>query len=149
MQKIVKKRRGFSILEVGLSIGLIGILTVITIPMYQGVQSRNNLDVAAMEMTQSLRRAQILSQAVDGDTAWGLYVQNGSITLFKGTSYTTRDTDFDETFIVPTNLAFTGLSEIVFTQFSGMPQTTGTITITAPSNETRTVTINAKGMVEY
>lgn len=149
MQKIVKKNRGFSILEVVLSICLIGILTSMTIPMYQGVQSRNNLDIAAMQMTQSLRRAQILSQAVDGDTAWGLYVQNGSITLFKGTSYTTRDTDFDETFIVPTNLAFTGLSEIVFTQFSGMPQTTGTITITSPSNEIRTLTINAKGMVEY
>lgn len=100
-------------------------------------------------MAQTMRRAQTVAQGVDGDTGWGVYLQSGSITLFKGTSYAARDSSFDEAFEVPTSITPTGISEIVFTKFSGIPQTTGTITLTSNTNETRNITINAKGMVNY
>jgi len=143
------KNAGFTLLEILLSIAVISLIAGISIPIYQSFQVRNDLDIATVEIAQSLRRAQILSQAVDGDTSWGVSVQSASITLFKGTSYAARDTAFDELFDVPTSITPSGVSEIVFSKFFGNPQTIGTVTLTSNANETRTITINEKGMVSY
>lgn len=141
--------KGFTLIEVLLSVATIGIIAGISIPIYQSFQVRNDLDIATVEIAQSARRAQVLSQAVDGDTSWGIKIQSASLIVFKGTSYATRDITFDEVFEVPTSITPSGISEIVFTKFTGLPQTTGTITLTSNTNETRNITINAKGMVSY
>ena len=141
--------KGFTLLEILLSIAAITIIAGISIPIYQSFQVRNDLDIATVEIVQSLRRAQILSQAVDGDTSWGLKILSGNLTLFKGVNYAARDTAFDELFDVPTSITPSGVSEIVFSKFFGNPQPTGTVTLTSSANETRTITINEKGMVSY
>lgn len=132
-----------------LSISLITIIAGISVPVYQSFQVRNDLDIATTTLAQSLRRAEVLAQAVDGDISWGVSIQSGNITLFKGTSYAARDTALDEVFDVPTSIAPSGVSEIVFAKFTGLPTSTGTITLTSNINETRAITINAKGMVSY
>ncbi len=141
--------KGFTILEVLLSIATITIIAGIIIPVYESFQVRNDLDIAAVEIAQSLRRSQALSQAVDGDISWGIKIQSGSIVVFKGASYATRDATFDELFDMPTSITPSGVSEVVFAKFTGLPQTTGTITLTSNANETRNIIINAKGMVSY
>lgn len=143
------KNAGFTLMEGLLSIAVIAIIGGISIPIYQSFQVRNDLDIAIVSTVQTLRRAQVLAQAVDGDTSWGISVLSGSIILFKGASYAARDTAFDEVFEVPASITPSGLSEIVFTKFTGLPQTTGTITLTSNANETRTITINTKGIVSY
>lgn len=141
--------KGFTLLEVLLSIATVSIIAGIGIPIYQSLQVRNDLDIAAITIAQNFRRAQILSQAMDNDTNWGVRVQSGSITLFQGTSYAGRDANFDELFDVPTSITPSGVQEVVFTKFSGEPQTIGTVILTTNTNETRSITINAKGMVSY
>jgi len=141
--------KGFTLLEVLLSVATITVIAGIGIPVYQSLQVRNDLDIAAITTAQSLRRAQTLSTAVDGDTSWGVRVQSGSITLFRGANYTSRDINFDELFDMPTSIAPSGLQEVVFTKFSGEPQATGTVVLISNTNETRNITINAKGMVSY
>ena len=145
----LKACSGFTLLEVLLSLAAIAVISGIAVPVYQSFQMRNDLDIATVEIAQSLRRAQTLAQAVDGDISWGIKIQSGSITLFKGANYAARDTAFDELFDLPANITPSGISEIVFTKFTGLPQTTGTATLTSNNNETRTITINSKGMVNY
>lgn len=140
---------GFTLLEILLSIATITIIAGISIPVYLSFQVRNDLDIAALEIAQSARRAQTLSKAVDGDTSWGIKIQLGSLLLFRGASYAARNTNFDEVFPVPTSIVPSGLSELVFTKFTGLPQVTGVITLTSNTNETRNITINAKGAVSY
>ena len=141
--------RGFTIIEVMLSLAIIAVLAGISTPIYQSFQVRNDLDIATVTIAQSMRRAQVLSEAVDGDTTWGVDIRSGSITLYKGVSYAGRDTTFDELFDMPTSITPSGLGGIVFAKFTGLPQTTGTITLTSNANETRTITINSKGTVAY
>lgn len=141
--------KGFTLLEILLSIALIALLAGIAAPIYQSFQVRNDLDIAANTVAQTLRRAELLSQAVDGDVSWGVSIQSGSITLFQGVSYAGRNSDFDEIFDMPTSITPSGLQEIVFSRFSGEPQTTGTCTLTSSINEIRTITINEKGTIEY
>jgi prepilin-type N-terminal cleavage/methylation domain-containing protein len=143
------KNRGFTLVEVALTIAAISSIAGISIPIYQAFQVRNDLDIATVEIVQTLRRAQLLSQMSDGDMRWGVSIQSGSITLFKGTSYAVRDSNFDEVFDVPISITPSGHAEIVFTKFTGIPQSTGTTTLTSSIYETRNITINAQGIVNY
>ena len=140
---------GFTLIEMMLSIALIAIIAGISVPIYQSFQVRNDLDIATVTIAHSLRRAQLLAQASDGDTDWGIALQTNAISLFKGTSYSARDASYDETFDLPGSLAPSGMSEVVFEKFTGLPQTTGTITVTSNTNEARSITINQRGMVSY
>lgn len=141
--------KGFTLIELLISIALIGVVTVAAIPVYREVQGRNELDITANTVAQTLRRAQTLAQGMDGDTSWGMRVAAGSITMFRGASYATRDASLDEVFDVVSTITPSGLTEVVFSKFTGNPTTTGTTTLTGINSETRTLTVNAKGTITY
>jgi prepilin-type N-terminal cleavage/methylation domain-containing protein len=143
------KRKGFTLPEVMVSLATISAIAAVSIPIYQSFLARNDLDIAAATIAQISRRAQLLAEASDGDTSWGVMLQTGSVTLFKGASYAARDTAYDSAFDVPGSIAPSGLSEVVYAKFTGLPQTTGTYTITSATNETRNIAINSKGTVSY
>jgi prepilin-type N-terminal cleavage/methylation domain-containing protein len=146
---IYSTRKGFTLPEVLLSITLLSIIGGMTIPMYRTFMVRNDLDISIMTIAQNLRRAQALSESGDGDTTWGVRVGVGSILIYKGASYISRDSSFDENTSIPTTIIPTGINEVVFSKMTGMPNATGTFILTSQNNETRTVTINEKGMVDY
>jgi len=136
-------------LEVLLSVAIVAILFSIAVPLFLTLYRRNDADTSVNAIVQSLRRAQTLSQAVDDDTTWGVRVQSGSITLFRGASYAARETGFDETYDLAPTITPSGLQEVVYSKFSGMPQQTGTILLTLNSGGTRDITVNAKGTIIY
>lgn len=149
MNKYIQKKNGITLLEVLLVLATIVVIAAMSLPVYGGMQVKNSLAIQVNTVAQNLRRAQTLSQAVDGDTTWGVYLQSGSITMFQGASYASRDVSFDEVFVVPTNIVFSGVQEVVFTKFTGLPETTGTISLTSINDETKNLTINEKGLVSY
>lgn len=140
---------GFTLLEVLLSVAAMSIIAGFSAPLYNSFQVRNDLDVTAATIAQSFRRAQIESQASSGDITSGVHIQAGSVTVFRGASYAARDTALDEIFDVPPSITPSGVSDIIFAKFTGLPTTTGTTTLTSNTSEVRTININAKGMVTY
>ena len=142
-------RRGFTLPEVLLSLSLLAIIGSMSIPMYSTFFVRNDLDIATNGLVQSLRRAQSLSEGGDGDTTWGVRVGVGSILIYKGANYVLRDPAYDENTSMPTSIVPTGLTEINFSKTLGLPNATGTFFFTSQANETRTITINEKGMVDF
>jgi len=132
-----------------LSIAALSIIAGIGVPVYQSLQVRNDLDIAATTVAHDARRAQLLAQASDGDSPWGVSVSTAQIILFKGASYASRDSTFDELSSIPTTITSSGFTEIVFNKYTGLPQTTGTITLTSIAGNLRTITINAKGTITY
>lgn len=144
-----KTINGFTLVEILLALALIAFIAGISIPVYQSFQVKNELDNAFGALIQTLRRAQLLSQAVEGDSSWGVYLQSDSLTLFKGTNFAARDTNFDEIFTFQTELTPSGLQEVVFSKFTGLPQATGTIALTTNTGETKSATINEKGTINH
>lgn len=149
--QILKSRNniGFTLVEVVLVIFIFSVLVGFSMPVYNRFQNSNNIELVVIEAVQILRRAQILSQASDGDSNWGVYIASGQMTLFKGSTYLSRDTNYDEVYTLAGPINISGLQEIVFNKFTGEPQSTGTITFSINTNVNKTITINSKGMLSY
>lgn len=143
------ERRGFTLVEMLLSVSIISLLAGLSLPVYASFQNRTDLDIAAQSLASALRRAQIYSRGVSGDAQWGVEIQPGAFTLFKGATFASRDTAYDEVTTVSPSTTVAGVGEVLFTKLSGAPNTTGTVTLTSINNDVRTITINAKGMVTY
>lgn len=143
-------KRGFTLLELLLSVAVIGLLAGISIPVLSRVQTKTDLDTATAVFVSSLRRAEALAQSVDGDTSWGVHTASGVVVLFKGISYAGRDATYDEIFSVPTTITVSGLTDVVMNKFTGYPTATGTATfVSSVLPDTKTVSVNAKGAVSY
>lgn len=135
-------RRGFSLIEVMLVVGLVGAVAGVGIPLYRDYQIRNDLSLATEQVTQGLARARLMAQAGQEDNAWGFFVPAG--VLYKGESYETRDPLFDEYYPMPSTITIQGLLEVNYGKVSGSPDATGEITLTTINDDTRNILIEVK-----
>ncbi|UPA22618.1 prepilin-type N-terminal cleavage/methylation domain-containing protein [Candidatus Peribacteria bacterium] len=136
------KRAGFTIVEMLMVIGIIGVISGVTVPLYRDYQVRNDLNVATEQVTQGLARARLLSQSAQSDAGWGFYVPAGI--LYKGDSYATRVAGADETYPMPSTITVTGIFDISYTKVKGQPSSTGSIILTALDSEQRTIEIEVQ-----
>ena len=124
------------------------ILVAIMLPISVDYQKRNNLNVTQETFVQGIRRAQQLSMATEGDSQWGVTFIPGSIIIFKGSTYATRDANYDENFDISPAITVSGQSEYDFLKTTGFPVQTGQSVFT-DENYQKTVIVNAKGVVNY
>jgi prepilin-type N-terminal cleavage/methylation domain-containing protein len=147
---MLQNKRGFTLLELTLATATLALLAVIAIPVTLSVYTKNDLRNSVQITTQAMRQAQSYAFSGREDDDWGVRVASGSVTLFKGDDYSTRDTDYDEVATISTGITIGGtLSEIIFSEASGLPESTGTVTYTSQNSELITITLNALGSVSY
>ena len=147
VQKPFPKKNGFTLLELLLSVGLIGLLAGIAAPMYLSLQAENEVTISATTIGDVLRRGQIRAQAVDGDSAWGVELVSSTLTIFKGNNFAARDQNFDEIYNLSATINLSGLNEVVFNKFSGWSSASGTVVITHQDGRIKNVSINELGIV--
>ncbi|MCF6276517.1 MAG: type II secretion system GspH family protein [Candidatus Magasanikbacteria bacterium] len=139
------KTKGFTLLEMVLVISLLGIIIAVSAPIYSVFQTKNDVDLASEMLKTSLYRAQILSRNMIEDDNWSVHIENEDITVFKGTDYPTRDLSFEEITKMSARVIVSGTTDIIFSKFTGDPQNIANIELTI-DNETKTITINEKGV---
>lgn len=143
-----QQQTGFTLIEILLVMAIVTILTAISAPFYLSLSRGNDLDAATSLLAQDLYQAQSYSRNRNQDSQWGVAVSGQVITLFSGSSYATRDTANDVVYTVPSSIAISGSSQIVYSKLYGLPQSTASFTLTG-GGKTQTVVVNNKGMVEY
>lgn len=145
---IQKKSRGYTLVELLLSISLIAIIAGSAFPITRNFLDRNEFDSAFRLAVNGIRTAQINSQTGKNDTNWGVSFQSGAIIVFSGTSYATRATSFDASSSISTKITITGASEIIFDKVTGNSSTAPTLTV-AGNGYSKTITVNKKGLPIY
>lgn len=148
---VYQKASGFTLIELLLSVTIIGLLAGLSLPVYESFTRRNDLDITVQGVVATLRRAETYARAVHSDSAWSVEIQGATVTLFQGTNFASRNPDFDETYALPGSIVPSGATEVQFAKWSAVPNVTGAnvITLTSSTNDTRTISINAKGVVDY
>lgn len=140
--------RGFSLVEMLLSIAIMAIIAALSAPVFFSFQSGNEFGLAADTSVRTLRRAQFLAQNMDQDSNWGVNFATSSITLYSGANYAGRDTDFDERYDLASNVTSTP-ADINFTKFSGLPVAPVDIILRSNSGDIKTISVNAVGAVDF
>lgn len=139
--------RGFTLIEFMLAVAILLILAG-TAPVFY---SRFLLQDAALEAADrlafSLRNAQGYALSGKGGAPWGVAISGGDIVLFRGASFAARTPALDRRVSLPANVSVGGFSETVFARVSGIPNAPATITITASGGVSRSLVLNAAGVV--
>lgn len=144
-----QKPKGLTLVELLLTVSLTTIIAGTMGPSYISYLYASELDTAVATTARAAKRAQALSQAIKENSTWGIYAQKGSITVFKGTDFASREVIYDEANPIPDAVKISGLSQIVYSKLYGEPGTSGNINFTGRNNKTRTLSINSKGTVNY
>lgn len=139
---------GFTLIEVLFVLAISAIFAGATFPLGQTYLRREELEKAVRDVASSVRYAQEKSQAGSFDSAWGVKVSSGSVTVFQGATYATRDSSYDQLVSMPTALVPSGTTEFDFARRTGRT-TSGTLTITDAWGAVRTVAVNGFGTVEF
>lgn len=141
------KRDGFTLLELLLSVSLISLLAAIAAPMFLSLQSENEVTITATTIGDVLRRGQILAQAVDADSDWGVELVSSTAIIFKGNNFTSRDQSLDEEYKMAATVNLSGLNEVIFNKFTGWTTASGTVMINHQDGRHKEVLVNELGIV--
>ena len=131
------RRRAVSIVELLLVIGVLAVVSVFSVPLYQQFQVGADLTRATGEVSAGLVRAKQL--AVQTGHSWGYAIHEG--VLFRGSTFRLRDAAFDELYPVPFAIVASGPVEVTYSAGTGLPSVTGTIHLQSPDGGTREVQI--------
>jgi len=133
---------GFTLVEVVLVIAIMLILAVVAIPLSSGLGTNATLDDATGALIQNMRMVHTRSVA-------GLDGASHSISFYADHYVLDESTGAAIEIKLPAVLFLTStISNVVFSKATGVPNFTDTITLTHNAGGTRTVILNAIGMVE-
>lgn len=140
--------KAFTLIEILLVVIILAVLTGLSIPVSINFYKTQQLDVNVKGVVQSLRRAQLKAMSIESDSIFGVYLTNDSYILFKGSSFDARDISYDEVFDLPQVITVSGIQEIAFSKFEGVPVGALTGDIILNSNgDSRIININEIGRI--
>lgn len=147
--------KGFTLLEMFITIAILGIVTTLVITAFSKLNSRQALDKSADLVVSILNEARSLTLSSSEATQYGVNFQTSQIVLFAGASYATSSVS---NIITPLNsyveirdVSLTASStSVVFKRLSGKALQTGSIKVFLKNDPStfRIITVSATGMVE-
>ena len=142
-------QRGCSLSELLVAIAVIATMSLASLPFLLTYLPSVTLTWAARDMQSALNRAKLL--AVTTRQSICVQVIPGGYQFLTvncaGTSWKGSGTDSGGTFRLPNNITASNAgSSPIFTKF-GTASQTGTITVTGPGGQSRTVTVSAMGRI--
>lgn len=138
---------GVSFLELILVVALVSIISTMSPIFYSRFILQNALSNTSDQMVGSLRKAQLYSMMSRGGNNWSVNYSLNTITLYKGVSFASRDSSFDEKFELNSNVSVLGITDISFSKIIGLPApSTSTITISSGS-DSEIINVNSQGVV--
>ncbi len=156
---LYKHKKGFTAVEILITLAILGILGSIVIGGFNSLNRRQAIDKDALLVVAILNEARSLTISSKEDSKYGVHVDetesDSEIVLFKGNSYSSSDPDnitsglstYSE--ISAHSLSGSG-DDIIFERLTGSTANTGTITLRLRSDNsvTRTITVGATGVID-
>ncbi len=139
------RKNGFTFLELLIVLSIMLVIGVMSSVIYSRFLLQNAVANTQDELFGQFRKAQLYAMVGKQNSNWGVNYGTNKITLYKGNSFASRTTAFDEIFTVNTTVNVNGLSDENFSRITGTPSTTLSITMSGGGNS-KTLSVNAQGM---
>jgi len=142
----MSKQTGFTLIEILISIAIIGILSVVIFASINMFRNRQIIKNATIEVTQAIEEAKVKTITSYNDEIYGVHFGESDISIFTGETYDAEDPDTIVLFAddsISFNLSLSDDGEnIVFKRLTGETDDTGSILIELVSNSDYNQTIN-------
>ncbi|MFA6171871.1 MAG: GspH/FimT family pseudopilin [Patescibacteria group bacterium] len=143
------RRRAFTVYEILIVIGIIVLLSAITIPYINKFQPNLKLNAAARGLTADLRYAQQLTITEQVLHLVSLDIASGSYSLLRVDAATTTVKSVDLPLSVSFNAASTTVSQVRFNSYGGVVSgSVGQIFLTNTNSKNQLINIKPSGYVE-
>src|SRR3989344_5930643 len=145
-------RQGFTLIEILVVMGIMGLLVAITFASYRIFSRQVDLETTAQKILSTLQLARNQTQASEDETQYGVHFEVSKYVLFKGTTYNAADPNnkvYDLTSAEIYEINLGGGSEVVFDRIRGTTANSGNVKVRvlADTSKTRTIAINPAGQV--
>ncbi len=145
--KKIFSRRGFSLVELILTVAIMTIIVSIVAPITNKQFDFFDITAERENFLSVLRRARILSITNRNSSPHGVYVATTTYTVFEGVSFAARSTSYDEVYPKLGNAVISGSNQVVF---SALAATTSASSFTIVlNNASSTVDVNIEGGISY
>lgn len=145
--RVNTNKNGFTLPELLIVIGITSLFALMLIPISLSSLQSQTIGDETLNMKSVLRRAAGQAEFQKNDSDHGISFLADSYVLFSGSTYSTRNTTLDEVFDLPSSLTVSGMNEVVFEKGTGIPTTSGTLTIDFQGKQ-KSISINEYGLVE-
>lgn len=147
----MNNQKGFSIIEIMVVLAILAVMAMIVLPSFQTMRSSQVIKAAASDVFSALDRAKSYTLSSIDSSEYGVHFESNKIVIFKGKVYSSTDPLNTEVAIVsPASISEINLTggavDLYFNRLNGMPDKTGTITVSIPSIS-KIITISATGAV--
>lgn len=148
----MKNTKGFTLVELLIALGILGIITTLGTSFFSTSIGRNELVSASWEVVDTLRRAQTTGLSGKGNTEWGVHFETTQYVLFDGGTYSAADPD-NVFFVLNPVLEVSAISlngggvDVLFDKNKGTTNQFGTVTLLdTNSGETKDILISEQGV---
>lgn len=158
LNKNIQKNRpiksgGFTLIELLIVISITTILISSSISVYGNLQPSTELNESAYRLAQIIRKARNYSLNGYINSSYGVFVdeENENAIFYKGSSFASRDSNFDEKIEFRANISVTTDipgKDINFSKWSGFPSKAGLIRLNHEYMNGRRIIINSLGVVD-
>ncbi len=148
----MKFKQGFTLIEVLLVVAVGVVIFAFSAPYSLNFYRSQLLNEAQSNIISALQQARHDAVLQKNDSAFGVHMIPESYTIFQGEDFDDdegvngRDSNQDEVYSVISSITFSGVTDIYFNKLTGLPDLTGTTTITF-GTISREILIGASGEV--
>jgi prepilin-type N-terminal cleavage/methylation domain-containing protein len=144
-------KKGFTVLEILIVLGIMAILVTIILPSFRTMRSNEVLKATTSEIFSALGKAKSGTLSSVNSSEYGVHFESDLIVIFKGTSYSSSDVNNENISITsPASISAINLTggavDLYFDRLSGAPNKTGTITVST-SSFSKIITISSTGTI--
>ena len=148
----VSNRKGFTLMEILITLAIIAIISTISVETYYNLREKQAILKDSDSIVSIIEKTRNMSLNRKNDSAYGVSFASSTVTIFSGISRASGN-DISKYNLEPNIVKISKISlssnatEIGFAKTSGMPNATGTVTLST-SAYTKTVTISGTGIIE-
>jgi len=145
----LKPNSGFTVLEIMIVVVMITAIASLGLTVGYDVYRSGTLSAERDIIVSSMQKARNFAITNVGESDHGIYLEDDKHTIFRGSSYATRDMSYDLEIVNSPRITSSGELEFVFEQLSGDGLMTGTTTITDDRGISRSISINEEGRINW
>lgn len=141
------KSPGFTLLEMVLTISLLGIITVSGFGIYTSFLERTKVNSQSEEIQSAIRTAKVFTDTGKAGSGWGVNITTTEIIVYAGSDFNSRDISLDLIFNRTSNLQISGDTNINFAKSNF--ELSGAAQITIANNlRSSTINISENGVIQ-